>query len=185
MKSLLIYWKHILETGMVMPVPLHVIEKMAAGAHLKTAKAVVEFGPGDGKITKELLKQMPDDSKYYAFEVNEELVEILAKKVSDPRLVIIASGAQSIRAELQKHGVEQVDYIFSSMPMSFLKGNEFEQMMTDCRDLLTESGAFIQYQYSLKTLAVLKKLFTNIKLKFSLFCVPPAFVYICQKSERP
>ena len=40
--------------------------------NFSNAKCIVEFGPGTGSITKELLNKMPKDALLLVFEINKE-----------------------------------------------------------------------------------------------------------------
>ena len=48
------------------------------------ARVVVEFGPGVGTITKELLMRMRQDAVLVVIEVNGDFVQYLGNTISDP-----------------------------------------------------------------------------------------------------
>ena len=57
--------------------------RMYRSLNLKNAKAVVEFGAGDGVFTTEILKLIGDDTKFFVFETNEVFYNILKEKMTD------------------------------------------------------------------------------------------------------
>lgn len=178
-----VYWKHILTTGMILPTPKSVARKMTQNANLKGATAVVELGAGDGKITRHILSEMGPQARLFAFEINKELIQILSR-IDDSRLVIIDQGAETLKDSLQKHSVTEVDYVFSSIPMSFFSKKMVGDILRSCRELITDQGAFIQYQYNLQAYKLLRQIFAQVKLQFVLFSVPPVFVFFCPKSPK-
>ena len=60
-------------------------------------------------------------------------------------------------------------------------GAEQESLFREISAVLAPAGVYVQFQYSLKSLYLLKKYF-SVRLRFTLFNIPPAFVYVCRKS---
>ncbi len=49
------------------------------------AKVVVEYGPGVGTITQEVLKRMRPDATLIAIELNPNFFRVLEAEIHDPR----------------------------------------------------------------------------------------------------
>ena len=47
---------------------------------------------------------------------------------------------------------------------------------------LNDQGEFIQFQYSLQSFKLFKKVFNKVSVRPCLFNMPPAFVYSCKKN---
>ena len=70
---------------------------------------VIEYGPGDGVVTKEILNRMPKDGELIVVETNPKFLRIL-RNIKDSRLKIIEGTAQEISKKFtqicqQKHQV--------------------------------------------------------------------------------
>ena len=55
--------------------------KMYGSLKLNEAKAVVEFGAGDGVFTTEILKLIGPNTKFFVFETNEYFYKVLKEKI--------------------------------------------------------------------------------------------------------
>ena len=63
------------------------ILEILEGEELNT---VIEYGPGDGVLTRELLKIIPKKGRLLVVEFDPNFVKIL-KKIKDPRLQIVSA----------------------------------------------------------------------------------------------
>ena len=69
---------------------------MYGSLNLKEAEAVAEFGAGDGIFTKEILKLIGPNTKFFVFETNEFFIKILKEKINDYRLKILVNTLKKI-----------------------------------------------------------------------------------------
>jgi len=102
-------------TASLTPSSRYLARAMVKALDLAKAKVVVEFGPGTGVMTRELLAAAPEDAQILAFEINTRFVDYLRTEINDPRLVVIAAGAETTAAELQRRGYARVDAVLSSL----------------------------------------------------------------------
>jgi len=82
---------------------------------------------------------------------------------------------------LNEIGVVEVDHIVSSLPLALIKEDLLSNILSSAKSNLKDGGRFLQYQYSLANYWDMKPIFSDIKLKFTLRNMPPAFVYDCLK----
>jgi phospholipid N-methyltransferase len=144
---------------------------------------VVEYGPGDGVMTRELLKRMPKNGQLIAVESNPKFLKIL-KKIGDPRLRVIKGTVQNVSRELQRHHKETIDLVVSSIPFSMLKPIDREKVVHNTFEMLNDGGRFIVFhQYSRLMLSLLKKHFNadSVDTQFELRNVLPCFIMHAQK----
>jgi phospholipid N-methyltransferase len=139
-------------------------------------KLIVEFGPGNGGITKEILNSMSKNSKLVVFELNPVFCNELGQ-IKDKRLTVINESAIAIK-DFEFYG--KVDCIISSLPLASINKQIKTAIFKEVKNTLTKEGLIIQYQYSLLDYSFLRKRFKNIKLRFTLLNVPPSFIYICK-----
>jgi len=106
--------------GSIVPSSRFLVRDLMAGIHWQHARVVVEFGPGVGTITKELLSRMRQDAVLVVIELNGEFVQYISNTISDPRLRIVHGSAANVRQILLEQGLSGAYYIISSLPYSLL-----------------------------------------------------------------
>lgn len=164
--------------GSITPSSKYLVKKMIEPIDFSNVKCIVEFGPGTGNITLELLKKMPDDSFLLAFETNAEFCEKL-HDIKDPRLKIICDTAEKLEDYLLENNIQKADYIVSSLPFAMIPNNIVKNILSVVTHVLKPGGAFIQFQYSLNAYKKLRDTFKNVDLTFTPMNIPPAFIFTC------
>ncbi len=165
--------------GSVTPSSKFLVKKMIEPIDFTNLKCIVEFGPGTGTITQELLNKMPKDAVLLVFEINEEFCEKLKKEIQDPRMKIITDTAENLENYLSEYTIDKVDYIVSSLPFTMIPNGVVQNILRIIKKVLCPAGAFIQYQYSLNLYRRLRNTFKNVDLNFTPMNFPPAFVFTC------
>jgi phospholipid N-methyltransferase len=136
---------------------------------------VVELGPGEGSVTRELLQKLHPRSSLTAFEINRAFVDRLSR-LSDHRLRVVGEGAERLTDHI---AADSVDYVVSSLPLSMIPQPVKEEIIRQSRLVLAPGGQFLQYQYALQDYGLLKDSFGSVSVGFTLANLPPAFVYSC------
>ncbi len=141
-------------------------------------KIVVEFGAGDGVITKYILEKLPVDGKLFSFEINDALFEQM-NNINDNRLVPIYDSAENLGFYLEIAGVAQVDSIISSIPFVVLPTELTISILEVSKKYLKHGALFVQFNYSKVLKGVYKSVFHNYTTKYVFMNTPPAFVFKC------
>lgn len=165
------------EVGSIAPSSNFLARRMLRPIDFSRAKLIVEFGPGTGSITKLILRRMRPECKLVVFETSRDFCRILSK-IPDERLLIVNDSACSIRKHLNG---ERPDHIVSGIPLAVVRDEERRVLLEEAAATLQPSGRFIQFQYSLTSLKLLKSVFGRVNTGFTLLNAPPAFVYECRK----
>ncbi|MBL8149058.1 MAG: methyltransferase domain-containing protein [Blastocatellia bacterium] len=159
---------------------------MVANLDLKKAKVVVEFGPGTGSVTKEIMSRLGSQTKFFAFETNENMVSILRRRF--PTINVIHDSAENIDIHMKKRGIEQVDYIISSLPFTLFSPDLRIKIIEKSYTSLRPGGEFVAYQYLHAAFLAesvgkinTKTGFKSVVSSMALLNVPPAFVFRCKK----
>lgn len=134
-------------TASLTPSSRYLARAMVKALDLAKAKVVVEFGPGTGVMTRELLAAAPEDAQILAFEINTRFVDYLRTEINDPRLVVIAAGAETTAAELQRRGYARVDAVLSSLGFGLMPESLSREILRDLMPFLDKHCAFTQFQY--------------------------------------
>ena len=98
------FFKHPLMLGSLIPSSRYLIAHLLRQMDWPRTRVVVEYGPGVGTITSEVLRRMPADGTLVAIEMNEEFVEYLREALPDPRLHVIHGSAEDVAAVLARLG---------------------------------------------------------------------------------
>jgi phosphatidylethanolamine/phosphatidyl-N-methylethanolamine N-methyltransferase len=77
--------------------------------------------------------------------------------------------------------IEKADFIVSSLPLAILPKTLRKRIVIEANNRLNIDGEFIQFQYTLQSLKLFKKVFKKVSVRHCLFNIPPAFVYSCKK----
>ncbi len=156
------------------PTSEYAARKMAS--QIGDARNIVELGAANGKVTREILKKLPEDGRLISFEIDPGLAENLRNNIKDPRLEVIVDDAKNMR----KH-TESVDCIISTIPLTSMKKDERNYMIQQCYDTL-EHGNYVQLQYCRAVKKELEEMFRKVEIDRSFRNIPPSTViYNCRK----
>lgn len=176
LKGFLKNWK---EVGSITPSSRFLANKMLKPIDFKKARVIVELGPGLGCFTDKILKMMREDAKLIIFETNSDFCRELLKN-KDKRITVFNVSALDMMYHLKDF---KVDYVVSGIPLSTLSDDSRSLLLKAVKNILSDDGIYIQFQYSLGAYKKLKSIFGKVALKFTFFNAPPAFVYQCVKSS--
>ena len=153
----------------------------AAGAiNWGRARVIVEYGPGVGTITAEVLRQLRSDATLIVIEMNPDFVRHLSSSLNDRRLRVVEGSAAQVDEILRRFGCTRADYIISGIPFSTIPAPVREQILRKTCDVLEPGGAFLVYQFSTRVLQDLKRVFGYVGRRFQPLNVLPAHLFICQ-----
>lgn len=150
---------------------------------------IIELGMGTGSITKEIIKHLRPQDTFIGIEQNEKLLEVCKNNIcsGDKNISVkLEHGlAQDIRSILQKHKINQADYIVCTIPFRILPKNDTEKILKEAKKVLKSGGyfSFIRFLPALETKFIYKILdgFSIASKKLIIRNIPPAEVIIMQK----
>ena len=169
------------EIGSVIPSSKFLVNEVMKSIDFKNAKCIVEYGPGTGTITREILKNARKDAKILCFEINRKFCNYLKKTINDERLIVINDSAECIERHLKRFGISKVDYVVSGLPFSTLPESKKSSIIEKTRGTLKDKGKFVVYQFLNSFKKCISSYFSRISIKFVPFNIPPCFVYVCEK----
>jgi len=165
--------------GSVVPSSAFLVRDLMAQIDWDRARVLVEFGPGVGTITREVLKRMRPDAVLLVIELNQEFVQYLNTTIRDPRLRVVHGSAMHVRRILAEHGLARADTIISSIPYSLLPEALRREIVAESRHALKAQGSLLVFQYNRTLLPYLKSSFSTVRLNFQLFNILPALIFHC------
>ena len=174
------FFRHPRMLGSIVPSSRFLIKQLLEPIDFARARVIVEYGPGVGGITTEVLRRMRPDGALIAIEMNPDFVAYLRGSIGDRRLHVVEGSAVGVDEVLRRCGFQRADYIISGIPFSTIPAPIRERILRKTRDVLEPHGAFLVYQFSTRVLDDLKRIFGYVGRKFEPLNVLPAHLFICQ-----
>jgi phospholipid N-methyltransferase len=146
----------------------------------------LEYGPGVGTFTTEILRRMRPDAVLIALETNADFVRFLRGKIHDDRLHVVHGSAADADAALARLNLSHADYVISGIPYTTIPADVREVILRKTHSLLHPSGAFLVYQFTRTVLPYLQQVFGSIDQDFEPLNVMPARLFFCRHhTDRP
>lgn len=169
------------EIGSVIPSSRFLVNELMRSIDFKNAKCIVEYGPGTGTITLEILKRAKKDARLLCFETNRKFCNYLRKNIKDDRLTVINDSAENIKRHVNNSGISKVDYVISGLPFSTLPEGKKSAIIEQTKGTLKSEGKFVVYQFLSSFKKSISSYFSRISTKFVPLNIPPCFVFVCEK----
>jgi len=166
--------------GAVIPSSKYLAHKMLENIDFGCANYIVEYGPGTGVFTKEMLQRRKSNTKILLLESNKAFYDLLMEKYKDePNLYIINDSVEFIEKYLTRFDIPWIDYIISGLPFASLPIEVSAKILDLTRENLKEEGKFITFQYTLLKKEFIQRYFPEVSIKREMRNVPPAYVFCC------
>jgi phospholipid N-methyltransferase len=169
--------------GSVIPSSRFLVNRLLKEIDWSRAKVIVEYGPGVGVFTAEILRRMGPDAALIAFELNDDLVDFLRRSIGDPRLHIVHGSAADVRTVLEGLGHSNADYIVSGIPYTTMPASVRDTILQESRAMLATGGMFLVYQFSRASLPFVRQVFSDVRVEREMLNVPPATTYVCRVGD--
>ncbi len=178
------FFKDAKMVGSMRPSSKSLTKKMLNEIDFVKAKIIVELGPGTGVFTRKIIEKMGPDAQLFVFELHDEFYYNLSNTIVDERVHFIHDSAEKIQEYLEKHNVHCADAVVSSLPLANFPKGLRANVVKAAIDSLSDDGLMTQFQYSLQSKNFLKSKFNDVKINYTFWNFPPAFVYTCRKSTK-
>ncbi len=171
--------KHPRMLGSVIPSTRFLIERVLNEVEWSRARVMVEFGPGVGTFTREILARLHPEGALVVLETNPDFVRHMRESISDPRLHVVHASAATVESALRERGLAPADYVISGIPFSTLPARIREDVLNATRAALGPRGKFLVYQFSARVHADLERIFSSVRRGFEPRNVLPAHLFFC------
>lgn len=175
------FFKYPRMLGSLIPSSRYLIEHLLRPVDWGRARVFVEYGPGVGTITTEILRRMRPDATLVVFEINEDFVRFLQGSIQDSRLHVVQESAQEVGAVLQRLGCGPADYVISGIPFSTMPEEVRESIIHSTHAALRPDGLFLVYQFSAKVWPHLRKVFRSVTRDYEPLNVLPAWLFYARR----
>lgn len=172
--------RHPRQIGSIIPSSRYLERRIVAAAGLRSAKTVIELGPGTGGTTRAILRAIGPDSRLLAIELSGHL-HALVSRIQDPRLIAHRGNAQQLREIIAAHALGAPDAVISGIPFSTMAPQTGREILESIYSVLAPGGRFVAYQIN-KRVATLSAHFPeHHDAELALLNVPPIRIFRWEK----
>jgi phospholipid N-methyltransferase len=165
--------------GSIIPSSRFLVNAVLASVQWSSARVFVEYGPGVGTFSEEILRRMRSDATLIVIETNHDFVQFLGEGLADPRLVVEHDSAENVQTILARRGVPGADYVLAGVPLGSMPKSMQSDIAIASRDALDSRGEFLVYQFTSRVLPVLRETFEKVRRGFEFRNLPPAQIFVC------
>lgn len=178
------YLNNLRTVGAVAPSSKYLARKMVAAIDFHSAKVIVEYGPGTGTITAEIVRQLQPHTTLVLIETNKAFYSHLLDVYGGNSTVIIIHGSAADTASyLRKHKLSAPDVIISGLPFAALPTDVSRAILDTTVELLGKTGVFVTFQYTLLKRELFERYFTALRITREVRNIPPAYVFRCDNES--
>jgi len=175
--------KHPKMLGSLIPSSRFLVNHVLAEVDWAHARVFLEYGPGVGTFTTEILRRMRPDALLIAMETNADFVRFLRRRVHDERLHVIHGSAADADAALGRLALSHADYVISGIPYTTMPPEVRERILRKTHSVLHPNGAFLVYQFTRTVLPYLQQVFASVYQDFEPLNVMPARLFYCRHHD--
>jgi phospholipid N-methyltransferase len=175
------FLKHPKMLGSLIPSSRYLVNHLLRQVDWSRARVVVEYGPGVGTFTGEILRRLRPDGALVAIETNHDFVHFLRRTVQDDRLHLVQGSAEDADSILEERGLRHADYVISGIPYTTMPGEVRERILHTTHSLLHPSGTFLVYQFTRSVLPYLQQIFGVVHQEFEPRNIMPARLFYCRR----
>lgn len=185
-------------TASITPSSRVLARRMIQGLDLPNCRAIVEFGPGSGPFTRQLMEQLPKgwhrseggQGVFISIEFNPTFAKVIQEAY--PHAVVVTDSAEHIERICKAHGVHpgQVDAVISGLGWVSFPDQLTTGILEATFRMLKPGGELRTFGYHIGLLmrgawhfrSEVARIFGELRVVRGAWRnVPPAFIYKCVK----
>ena len=167
--------------GSIIPSSRFLVDQVLEPIDWGRARVIVEYGPGVGTFTAEILRRMRADAQLVAIETNRDFVRFLQRTLPDPRLHVVQDSAAQVQSVLMRLALPAPRYIISGIPLGSMPDPVRADIAVQSGAALEPGGAFLVYQFTARALPALQRSFGEVRRSFERRNFPPAQLFLCTR----
>ena len=165
--------------GSIIPSSRFLVDQVLESVDWSGARVIVEYGPGVGTFTGDILRRMRSDAHLVAIETNRDFVRFLTRTLRDPRLHVVHDSAAEVQSVPTHLALPAPRYIISGIPLGSMPDPVRTEIAVRSRAALEPGGAFLVYQFTARALPTLQRTFGDVRRSFERRNFPPAELFEC------
>jgi len=167
--------------GSVIPSSKFLMNRILERIDFARGRVIVEYGPGVGNLTAEILRALQPGATLVAIDTSAEFVRHLQANLPHPALLVEHGSAADVVPILRRLGIAKADYVVSGIPYSTLPAALRRAIVRASREALAPNGELIVYQFSNAVLRDLLVEFPSVERGFEPLNILPARLFYCAK----
>jgi phospholipid N-methyltransferase len=175
------FLKHPRALGMFFPSSRFLVRRALGEVPWGDCRVLVEYGPGVGHFTAEILRRMRPDAVLIGIELNADFVRFLRDGNGDARLHVVEGSAAEVGRILRRLGYARVDFVIAGIPFSMMSPELRERIVRETHSVLAEGGTLLVYQLASAVLPHLQSNFRHVRREFEPFNLFPTQLFRCAK----
>ena len=176
------YLKHPFRVGAVAPSGRGLSRKMMEPVDFHQAEVIVEYGPGTGAFTREILSRKRPETRLVLIEQNDTFFrELYARCQGKDNTTVIHGSAEEADRLVWELGVSCADAVISGLPFTSLPQGVSLRVFAATRQLIRDDGVFVTFQYSKVKEGLFARHFQIREVLREWHNLPPAYVYVLNK----
>ena len=132
------------EIGAIVPSSPALAREVVRGVHWDSVRVVVEYGPGLGAITGEILTRT-EGKDFFVIELNEAYAERFRRNFPD--VPLYRDSVANVVSIASEHGVEAIDCVISGLPWAIFSDAVQDELLDATFQVLREGGQFVTFAY--------------------------------------
>jgi phospholipid N-methyltransferase len=175
------FLKHPVMLGSILPSSRFLTDHVLSAVNWQDVNTVLEYGPGVGTFTAQILQRMRPSSRLIAIESSRDFADYISGSIPDRRLSVVHGSAAEVDCILAKLGLDAADCIISGIPYSTMPLPTREAVLRRSYDILRPGGSFIVYQFTGAVAPHLREVFGDVHQEFELLNILPARIFSCSR----
>ena len=182
------FLKRPMTTGAVCASSQWLARMLVADIGMEHSDYVAELGPGTGAVTGTILSTMPGKSRFFAVELNADVISAFREKFPD--VTVYNDSAANLPDLLCRENIAALDAVISGLPWAIFPDQLQDDILSAILKSLHPGGYFTTFAYIQSVLLPsgkhfrdrLDRVFSKVEKSPVVWKnFPPAFVYRCQK----
>jgi phospholipid N-methyltransferase len=132
------------EIGAIVPSSPALARAVAGSIDWDRVQVAVEYGPGLGAITGEILTKT-EGKDFFVIELNQAYADRFRR--SFPDVALYRDSAVNVRSIASQHGAEAIDCVISGLPWANFSDAVQDELLDATFEVLREGGQFVTFAY--------------------------------------
>jgi phospholipid N-methyltransferase len=132
------------EIGAIVPSSPALAREVVGSIDWTKVQAAVEYGPGLGAITGEILTRTAGKD-FFAIELNQAYADRFRRNYPD--VLLYRDSVANVVAIAAEHGVEAIDCVISGLPWANFSEAVQDELLDATFQVLSERGQFVTFAY--------------------------------------
>ncbi len=176
------FLKHPRQVAWITPSSRFLERRVVELAGIRSAKTVVELGPGTGGTTRAILSAMNPQARLLSVEINPDFHELVSG-INDDRLIAHLGNAIGLKEIISMYDLAAPEVMVSGIPFSTMSPSSGTQIIEAIISVLAPKGRFVAYQVNKRVDFLCRPFFGPAYMEVELLNIPPMRIYRWENNQ--